>query len=140
ANQIFNVQTHDPVDKKPTTTQAQGSGTENFDWVKWGQGVYSGWEEVTYASIILTEVSPLLLTPGRTCQNGNPVPVTRPDWIKFTNDMIDAARKSYEAAKTRNMEAVSASTNDLNDACQQCHRVYRRGDPQTPSSQRCVAP
>ena len=145
ANMIFNVQTHDPAEKK--VAPGSGSGTESFNWVQWGGGLYSGWEDVDYAAITLAEVTPLLLAPGRQCQNGNPVPVERADWVKYTVDMLQAARKAYEASKTRNQEAVSDSTNDLSDACQACHRVYRdrrppgveRGDPAS-LSLRCTAP
>ena len=75
----------------------------------------------------------MLLTPGRTCENGNPVPVDRADWIKYSNGMLDAAKKVIEASKMKNMDAVSDATNDLNDACMNCHRVYR-------GANRCVAP
>jgi hypothetical protein len=117
SNTIFNVQKHDPAEKK--ITMRPGSGTESFDWVQWGAGLYSGWEDVDYAAVALAEVTPLLLTRGRLCQNGKP----------------------------RNQEAVSDSTNDLSDACQGCHRVYRDRrapgvEPGNPASLalRCMAP
>ena len=130
ANMIFNVQTHDPAAKKPFGGSAAGGA--DFDWVEWGKALYAGWEDIDYAAVALAEVSPLLLTPGRTCQNGNPVPVTAADWVKFSNDMTAAARKVLAASKTRKQDNVSESTNDLNDACQNCHRVYR-------GRTRCVA-
>ena len=55
------------------------------------------------------------------------------DWIKFTDGMVESAKKVLVASKTKNQENVSDSTNDLNDACQNCHRVYR-------GPTRCVAP
>src|SRR5262245_10253539 len=130
ANMIFNVQTHDPAAKKTYT--GNGAGGADFDWVEWGKALYPGWEDIDYAAIALAEVAPLLLTPGRTCQNGNAVPVADANWIKFSNDMTTAARKVLEASKTRKQDNVSDSTNDLNDACQNCHRVYR-------GRTRCVA-
>ncbi len=144
SNMIFNVQTHDPADKKPGPAAASGS---DVDLVKWGAGLYSGWEDVDYAAVALAEVTPLLLTPGRTCQNGKPVPVARADWVKYTNDMLLAARKAYAAARARNRDAVSDATNDLSDACQACHSVYRDrrpagvgpGDPAA-TAIRCTAP
>ena len=48
----------------------------------WGGSIYSGWELVDYAAIALAESAPLMLTPGRRCENGKPVPVNDPDWIK----------------------------------------------------------
>ncbi len=121
ANMIFNVQTHNPAEKKVVPQD----GKESLNWVQWGSSMYSGWEDVDYAAATLAEVTPLLLAPGRLCQNGKPVPVDRADWMKFTSDMLVAARKSYEASRSRNQDAVSESTNDLSDACQACHRVYR---------------
>ena len=130
ANMIFNVQTHDPAAKKPFAGSA--SGGADLDWVEWGKALYGGWEDIDYAAVALAEASPLLLSPGRTCQNGNAVPVADPNWVKFSNDMTTAARKVLEASKTRNQDTVSESTNDLNDACQNCHRMYR-------GRTRCVA-
>src|SRR5579872_4655318 len=47
ANMIFNVQAHNPAQKKPApTVSSSGPG---FDWVKWGSSLYSGWEDVDYA-------------------------------------------------------------------------------------------
>ena len=130
ANMIFNVQTHDPAAKKAYTGSA--SGGADFDWVEWGKALYPGWEDIDYAAVALAEVSPLLLSPGRTCQSGNAVPVADANWIKFSNDMTTAARKVLAASKTRKQDEVSESTNDLNDACQNCHRMYR-------GRTRCVA-
>jgi hypothetical protein len=145
ANAIFNVQAHNPAQKKaPPLVSSSGPG---FDWVKWGASLYSRWEDVDYAAVALAEATPLLLVPGRLCQNGKPVPVERPDWVKYTTGMLDAARKTYEAARARNRQAVSDSTSDLSDACLACHRVYRdrRGPGVAPSDPalmtlRCTGP
>jgi hypothetical protein len=143
ANMIFNVQTHDPAEKKV----AVQSGKEGFNWTQWGSGLYSGWEDVDYAAVVLAEVTPLLLTRGRVCANGKPVPVERADWVQYTGDMLRAAQKSYDASRKRNQDAVSDSTNDLTEACQACHRVYRDrrapgAEPGNPASLtlRCTAP
>jgi hypothetical protein len=145
SNMIFNVQARNPGQKKPLpNVSSSGPG---FDWVKWGASLYSGWDDVDYAAVSLAEITPLLLTPGRLCQNGKPVPVERPDWVRYTMGMLQAARKTYEAARARNREAVSDSTNDLSDACLACHRVYRDrrapgvgpGDPAS-MALRCTAP
>jgi hypothetical protein len=125
ANMLFNVQTHDPALKKPDNSP----NPKVFDWVQWGSNLYSGWEDVDYAAAVLAEATPSLLTPGRTCANGKPVPVERADWIKYTKDMLDVARKSYVAAKARNQEAVSDLTGDMSDACLACHRFFRDRRP-----------
>jgi hypothetical protein len=145
ANLIFNVQSRNPALKKPAPNIS--SGGPGFDWVKWGASLYPGWDDLEYAAVSLAEITPLLLTPGRLCQNGKPVPVERPDWVVYTKGMLDAARKTTEAARAKNRQAAIASTSDLSDACQACHRVYRdrRGpgpatiDP-AQMTLRCTAP
>jgi mono/diheme cytochrome c family protein len=142
SNIIFNVQTHDPsVPDKPRPGGADPSA--DFSWVDWGAGIYKGWEVVDYAAIAIAESAPLMLTPGRRCENGKPVPVDRPDWIKFSLELAEAGRAAYKASQTRSQEAVSDSSNQLADACLHCHEVYRDkkfgpvDDPSNKAS-RCV--
>src|SRR5580692_9574030 len=131
SNIIFTVQTHDPAEKKKTGDAASASG--GFNWSMWGGDLYSGWEIVDYASIALAESAPLMLTPGRRCENGKPVPVNDPDWIRFTKEMAEVGRAAYRASQTRNQEKVSDISSDVSDACQHCHQVFRdkirRGKP-----------
>jgi cytochrome c2 len=146
SNIIFTVQTHDPAEKeKPGDSAGAGGG---FNWAMWGNELYSGWEVVDYAAIALADSAPLMLTPGRRCENGKPVPVNDPDWIRFTKQMAEVGRATYRTSQTRNQEKVSDITSDLADACFQCHRVFRdkirRGkpsaDPADPSNKdlRCT--
>jgi hypothetical protein len=74
--------------------------------------------------------------------------VTEPEWIKFTEQMIAVARKTYKASQSRSQDAVSEATGDLSDACAACHQAYRevrtRGralDPTDPSNKanRCMS-
>jgi hypothetical protein len=141
SNIIFNVQTNDP--SAPIKPGQVGAGAKNaFSWVDWGAGIYKGWEIVDYAAVAVAESAPLMLTPGRRCENGKPVPVDRPDWIKFTQELAEAGRAAYKASQTRSQEAVSEASNQLADACLQCHQVYRdrrsrNADPADTSSH-CV--
>ena len=145
SNLIFTVQTHDPGVKTPPPSTASQTG--GFSWVDWGAGIYGGWELVDNAAIALADASPLMLTPGIRCENGRLAPVTEPDWIKFTEQMIAVARQTYKASQSRNQETVSDATGDLADACANCHQVYRdirlpgrAPDPTDPSNKaaRCV--
>ena len=121
SNIIFTTQPIDPGAKKAVAD----SGTGGFDWLTWGGGVYRGWDVVDYASVSVAESATLMLTPGRRCENGRLAPVTEPDWIKFTKELFEAGKASYKASQTRNQETVADSTNQLNDSCMNCHRVYR---------------
>jgi hypothetical protein len=142
SNIIFNVQTNDPgAPVKPGPAGAGGSA--GFSWVDWGAGIYKGWEIVDNAAVSVAESAPLMLTPGRRCENGRPVPVDRPDWIKFSHELAEAGRAAYKASQTRSQEAVSDATNQLADSCLHCHMVYRdkpggkAGDPSNKAA-RCA--
>jgi mono/diheme cytochrome c family protein len=124
SNLIFNVQTHDPGEVK-TGAKYEPSATAGFSWVDWGAGIYSGWELVDYAAVSIADSAPLLLAPGRRCENGRPVPVERADWITFTTELVEAGQAAYRASQTRNQELVSDVSNQLADACLHCHEVYR---------------
>ena len=147
SNLIFNVQSHDPGEKKGPAAPNPAAGS--FSWVDWGAGIYSGWDLVDNAAVSLAAAAPMMLTPGLRCENGRPAPVTDADWVKFTQEMVEAARIAYKASQTRNQETVSDATGVLADACMHCHEIYRdkrgRGaaaarDPLDPSNKaaRCV--
>jgi mono/diheme cytochrome c family protein len=139
SNIIFNVQGQNPgAEKTP-----YASGTTAFSWVDWGAGIYPGWELVDFAAIAIAESAPLLMTPGRRCENGRPVPIERADWQQWTNELVEAGRAAYRASQSRNQEAVIAATDQLATACQNCHEVYRDkpgGTTTDPSNKaaRCV--
>ena len=120
SNLIFSVQGQDPAAPKPPYKPDAGG----FNWADWGAGIYSGWEMIDYAAISIGDVAPLLLVPRR-CENGRAAPVEREDWVKFTRGMVDAAREVLKAAQTRKQDLVSDATNNLADACLNCHVVYR---------------
>jgi S-disulfanyl-L-cysteine oxidoreductase SoxD len=145
SNLIFTVQTRDPGATAKPTPDNPNAG---FSFVDWGAGIYGGWQLVDNAAIALADASPLMLAPGIRCENGRLAPVTDPDWIKFTEQMIAVARQTFKASQTRNQELVAEATGDLSDACAACHQVYRetrgRGgrapDPTDPSNKagRCM--
>lgn len=121
SNLIFNVQNEDPGIQTKGWSPEKGA----FSWVNWGAGIYTGWELVDYAAVALAESAPLMLTPGRRCENGRPVPVDRPDWIRFTKEMAETGRAIYKVSQSRDRDAVIEATNQLADSCLNCHVVYR---------------
>jgi cytochrome c553 len=131
ANLIFDVQQNDPA--APKKKSDTGSSTDTYS------AAYSGWEIVENAAIALTDGVDLILTPGRTCQNGKPVPLNQPDFQKFARDMREAGRVALQAARTKNQEKVSDATNNIADACSNCHEVYRDKGP-ADSAARCTPP
>jgi mono/diheme cytochrome c family protein len=145
SNLIFTVQTRDPGAPAKPTPDNPNAG---FSFVDWGAGIYGGWQLVDNAALALADASPLMLAPGIRCENGRLAPVTEPEWIKFTEDLITVSRRVYRLSQTRNQESVAEATGDLSDACAACHQVYResrgRGgrapDPTDPSNKagRCM--
>ena len=135
SNIIFNLQLKDPS-KEPKKTEPIP-----FDYVKWGDTIYPGWLAVDQAALALSESTSLLLTPGRLCQNGRPAPVDRADWKKYVADLTDVAQLAYRTSKERNFGAFADISDKLNEACANCHKVYRDvGGTEGSGMQRCQVP
>ena len=122
SNILFDTQTQDPSVRPkgganadaPTITQRYGN-------------VYDPWILVDVAAIAIAESGPILMTPGRRCENGKPVPVEQADWQKYVQGVVEIGREAYRAAQTRKQEAVAEITEKLAESCAACHRVYRDG-------------
>jgi mono/diheme cytochrome c family protein len=133
ANIIFNVQLKDPG-AQPKKALASSP----FDYVEWGSTVYPGWLAIDQAAVALTETAPLLLTPGRRCQNGRAVPVDRPDWKKYVQELVEVGKLARRTSQARNYEAFVDVSEKLNDACANCHKVYRdKGGTEGSGATRC---
>jgi mono/diheme cytochrome c family protein len=124
SNLIFNVQSRDPAAPLPQRPASQVTNGA-FPWADWGAGIYTGWELVDYAAVALAESAPLMLTPGRRCENGRLVPVQEADWIKFTLELAEAGKAAYKASQTRKQDAVSEVTDLVATSCSHCHEAYR---------------
>ena len=135
ANIIFNVQIKDPG-----TQPKVAPGSMPFDYVNWGATVYPGWQAVDQAALALIESTPLFMLPGRRCENGRPAPIERADYKQFTDALVQVAREAYKASQSRNQDMVIAVAEKLNDACANCHKVYRDSTQEGLSSgaKRCM--
>ena len=122
SNLIFSIQEMEAADLPPGPPASRPDGLTIFDW---GLMVYTGWPAVENSATALADASRLLLQPGLRCENGRAAPITEPDWIRFTDEMIAVAKRTYRLAQTKNKDAVSAFTTDLSNACNACHRTYR---------------
>ena len=133
SNIIFNTQLKDPgaPGKKELATSP-------FDYVQWGSTVYTGWLAIDQAAVAITETAALLLTPGRRCQNGRPVPVDRADWKQYVAALVDVGKLVRRTSQTRNYAAFTDISDKLNDACANCHKVYRdKGGAEGSGTVRC---
>jgi mono/diheme cytochrome c family protein len=119
SNVLFDVQTQDPGARKAGAKAEAGTTTARYG------DVYEPWQVVDAAAIAIAESGPMLMLPGRRCENGKPVPVDRADWQRYVQGLVEVGRAAYKASQSRNIEAVSAVTNDVSDACANCHRIYR---------------
>jgi mono/diheme cytochrome c family protein len=148
SNLIFTIQ---EVEAEKIPPQPSASKPEGLTIFEWGLQIYTGWPVVENAAASLADASTLMLTPGLRCENGRLAPVTEPDWIRFTDQMIAIAKRTYRLAQTRDKEAVSDFTLNLSNACNACHGTYRdvgrgRGAnaagganaPTGPNSSRCM--
>jgi hypothetical protein len=120
SNVLFDVQTQDPSTRGKGGAHAEATTTSS----RYGD-VYEPWQVVDAAAIAIAEAAPLLLSPGRRCENGKPAPVDRADWQQAVRGLVDAGKVAYKASQTRSQEAVSEATNVISDACATCHKVYR---------------
>jgi len=133
SNIIFNLQLKDPG-----TEQKKKPASSPFDYVEWGSTVYPGWLAVDQAGVAITETAALLLTPGRRCQNGRPVPVDRADWKQYVAALAEAGKLAHRASQARNFEAFVDISEKLNEACANCHKVYRdKGGIEGSGAARC---
>ena len=132
SNVLFDVQTQDPAARQKGGARADASTTT----ARYGD-VYDPWMVVDAAAVAIADSGPLLMLPGRRCENGKPVPVDRADWQQYVQGLVEAGRAAYRASQTRRQATVSEVTNQISDACANCHRVYR--DTPTPAS-RCTPP
>lgn len=118
ANLIFDVQMRDPAEP-PGEAGADGSVSSTFS------GIYTGWQVVENAALVLAEAATIINKPGRPCENGRPAPVGRYDWLKWSREMTETSWEIYQAALGKDQAAVGELTNDLAQACDNCHRIYR---------------
>ncbi len=131
SNIIFDAQSNDPGAPADESNANEGGASARF------AGVYTGWESVENAAIALAEAANLITLPGRTCENGQPVPIDQDNWAEFTRGLREAGEIAYRAALNKNQDEVIDATNYVAEACSNCHGVYR-DSYSDPPKERCV--
>ena len=121
SNIIFDAQMRDPG---APPDESAGGDTVSATF----SGIYTGWQVVENAALVLAEGASLINKPGRLCENGRMVPVGRYDFLRWSREMTDVAWDIYQAALDKSQERVSELTNNLAEACDNCHRVYRSNE------------
>lgn len=129
-NAVFLAQSEDP-DALPRDPQPSSSPNPLT-------GLYGGWQAVENSALALAESADLLLLKGRTCSNGEVVNVEDPDWIRFVDDYRAKSVAAYEAALTKDQDAMVDASGSLSESCLACHRAYRREPTPGDATQRCI--
>jgi hypothetical protein len=75
------------------------------------------WNILQGQALIVAESGNLLMTPGRARDQDK--------WIADARLLVDVGAAAYKAAKAKNLDAIVALNQQLNDACVTCHRDYR---------------
>jgi hypothetical protein len=75
------------------------------------------WNDLQSQALILAESGNLLMIGNRARDQG--------DWIKEAREMVDVGAAAYKAALARDLPAIAALNQRLNDACVTCHAQYR---------------
>lgn len=131
SNIIFDTQTTDPAAaKEPASDPAAQGATAQFS------GVYGGWVAVENAAVAIQETANLIMIPGRTCQNGRPVPTDQADFQMWAQNLAAAGEAALTAARSKNLDAMVDVSGTLSEACSMCHEKYR--DTPNQPTDRCT--
>ena len=82
------------------------------------------WTTLEGQALMLAETANLLMMPGRARD--------QQQWMADARLMLDAGAAAVKAAKTKNVDAISALSDQLLESCTSCHKHYRPnyGKPQ----------
>jgi len=75
------------------------------------------WNDLQAQALMLAESGNLLMMGKRARDPG--------DWIKESLEMVDVGAAAYKAALAKDLPAILALNQRLNDACVTCHQQYR---------------
>jgi hypothetical protein len=125
ANVVFSAQSDDPGEIKFIPGHDPVMSTDPLT------SSFGGWPAIENAALALAESANLLMIPGRTCNNGAPVPTKDPAWGKFAQDVRDVSMKAYAAAQAKDQNKLIDLSESLSKSCEGCHRKWRdrRGGP-----------
>jgi hypothetical protein len=75
------------------------------------------WTVLEGQALMVAETANLLMLPGRARD--------QQQWMADARLMLDAGAAAVKAAKTKNVEAISALSDQLLESCTSCHKHYR---------------
>jgi hypothetical protein len=77
----------------------------------------AGWNELRAKTLMLAESANLLLMPGRARDQDR--------WMADSKLLLDAGAAAFRAAKRKDLDALSALSDQLYQSCVTCHQHYR---------------
>jgi hypothetical protein len=77
----------------------------------------AGWNELRGKALMLAESANLLLMPGRARDQDR--------WMADSKLLLDAGAAAFRAAKRKDVDALSALSDQLYQSCVTCHQHYR---------------
>ena len=75
------------------------------------------WERVRTSALTMAEAGNLLMIPARARDNDK--------WMADAKLLVDVGVKAYKGAIAKDVSAIVALNDELNDACVTCHMDYR---------------
>jgi cytochrome c556 len=75
------------------------------------------WEKVRKAAADLQDYGKLLQTDAYTKDRN-------PDWVKFSQAMVEVSQQAEQAAKDKNVDKVFEVSGTMYNVCSACHMVY----------------
>jgi len=75
------------------------------------------WAAVQRSAVVLAESGNLLMMRGRARDQN--------DWLKDAKMLVDVGAAAYKAARTKDLNALTALSGPLDMACVTCHKQYR---------------
>lgn len=76
-----------------------------------------GWAAAQAAAAKVIEGAALMQTGHR--------PAGRPDWIRISKAVEDAARRAQDAVRKKDIDALAAADGDFTAQCEDCHNAFR---------------
>lgn len=88
------------------------------------------WEKVRRAAADLQDY-------GRQLQSDDYAKGRNPDWVKFSQALVDASKQGEDAAKAKNVDKVFEMSGTIYNVCSACHMAY---PPPVPAASGTPAP
>jgi hypothetical protein len=92
------------------------ASNEIFNVQRGAPADYNAWMRVQRSALMVAESANLLTMPGRAMDQG--------EWIRAAKLMRDVGAAAYKAAIARDVAALAAMNEQLNESCVACHNGY----------------